>query len=96
MKILGVDLGSYSIKIAELDVSSKGYSFTAFHEFPLSQDPQRDRGLEIIETLRQFSARFDSSNTKWVTAIQQNRVSVHHKRFPFRDRPRAGVRRDGR
>lgn len=85
MKILGVDLGSYSIKIAELDASGKGFSFTAFHEFPLSQDPNRDRGLEIIETLRNFSARFDAT-TKWVVGVPQTDAATHLKRFPFRER----------
>lgn len=85
MKILGVDLGSYSIKIAELDSNGKSFSFTAFHELPLSQDPNRDRGLEIIEKLREFSIHFDSS-AKWVIAVPQSEAAVHQKRFPFRER----------
>ncbi len=86
MKILGVDLGSYSIKVAELDSSGKGFSFTNFHEFTLSQDPNRDRGLEIIEVLRGFSERFDPANTRWVVGIPQGDVATHQKRFPFRER----------
>lgn len=86
MKILGLDIGSYSVKIAEVDLSSKGYVLSAFHEFPLSLDPQKDRKLEIIETLRAFSANFDASNTRWVMGVPQDRVSVHQKRFPFRER----------
>jgi general secretion pathway protein L len=86
MKILGLDIGTYSVKVAEIDVTSKGYVLTAFHEMPLSLDPQKDRKLETIEYLRQFSAGFDSANTKWVMAVAQDRVSVHQKRFPFRER----------
>lgn len=86
MKILGVDLGSYSVKIAELDVTAKGYIFSAFHELPLSPDPTRDRSLEIIETLRGFSSKYDPQTTRWVMGLSQHRVSVHHKRFPFRER----------
>lgn len=86
MKILGLDIGSYSVKIAELDVTSKGYVLSGFHEFPLSLDPQKDRKLEIIETLRRFSANYDPSNTRWVMGVPQDRVSVHQKRFPFRER----------
>jgi general secretion pathway protein L len=86
MKILGLDIGTYSVKVAELDVTSKGYVLTAFHEMPLSLDPQKDRKLEIIENLRQLSASYDSSNTKWVMGVPQDRVSVHQKRFPFRER----------
>ena len=86
MKILGVDLGSFSIKIAELDSSGKSFSFTNFHEFNLSQDPNRDRGLEIIEILRSFSMNYEPSSTRWVVGLQQTAVATHMKRFPFRER----------
>ena len=86
IKILGVDIGTYSIKIAELDSSGKGFSFANYYEFPLSLDPSRDRGLQIIETLRTFSAKYNPVSTKWVVGISQHRVSIHHKRFPFRER----------
>lgn len=86
MKILGLDVGTYSVKVAELDVTSKGYVLVGFHEMPLSLDPQKDRRLEIIETLRSFSQNYDSSNTKWVMGVAQDRVSVHQKRFPFKER----------
>lgn len=88
MKALGIDIGTYSIKVAELDVSGKGYQLANFMEFPLSMDPSRDRGLEIIETLRNLSAQYDPSNTRWAIGIPQSRVSVHFKRFPFRERPK--------
>ncbi len=88
MKILGLDIGTYSVKVAEIDLTSKGYVLTAFHEMPLSLDPQKDRKLETIEYLRQFSASYDSANTKWVMAVAQDRVSVHQKTFPFRERPK--------
>ncbi|MES2856333.1 MAG: type II secretion system protein GspL [Bdellovibrionota bacterium] len=88
MKVLGVDLGSFSVKIAELDVTAKGYTLTGFFEYPLSLDPQKDRNLEVIEILRRVSSAADSNNTKWVVAVPQNRVSVHQKTFPFRERPK--------
>lgn len=86
MKVLGVDLGSFSIKIAELETSSKGYIFNNFFEIPLSLDPNRDRGLQIIEALREFSSRYNPADTKWVIGIPQHQLSVQFKRFPFRER----------
>jgi general secretion pathway protein L len=86
MKALGVDIGSYSIKVAELDISSKGYTLSHFYEYPLSVDPNRDRGLEVIEILRTLSAQYDVNATRWVMCIQQQMVSVHNKKFPFRER----------
>lgn len=86
MKVLGVDLGSYSIKVAELEKSSKGYVFTNFFEIPLSPDPNRDRSLDTIEALRNLSGNYDPAHTLWVIGIPQSRVSVHHKKFPFKER----------
>lgn len=86
MKVLGVDLGSYSIKIAELEKKTKGYVFSNFFEFPLSLDPNRDRGLEIIETLRNFSVNYDPNHTLWVIGVPQAHVSVHFRTFPFKER----------
>lgn len=86
MKILGVDIGSFSIKVAEVDVTSKGYTLTQFFEFPLSPDPTKDRNLETIELLRDFSSQYDKATTRWILGVPQHRVSVHQKRFPFRER----------
>lgn len=88
MKALGIDIGTYSIKVAELEVgsSSRGYSLSNFLEFPLSSDLTKDRGLEIIEILRNLSSQYDPTNTRWVIGLPQHRVSVHHRRFPFRER----------
>jgi general secretion pathway protein L len=86
VKILGVDIGSFSIKIAELDSSSKGYVLNNYFELPLSVDPNRDRDIEIIEKLREFASRYEAATTKWVIGVPQHKVSLHHKRFPFRER----------
>ncbi|MES2965599.1 MAG: pilus assembly protein PilM [Bdellovibrionota bacterium] len=85
MKVFGVDLGQYSVKVAELDVSSKGSILSNFYEFPLSPDPQRDRSLETLEILRRIAGQADPG-TRWVIGVPQVRVSVHNKRFPFRER----------
>lgn len=88
MKILGVDLGSYSVKVAELEPGTKGFTLTNFFEFPLSTEPHADRNLQIIEALRGLAANYEPSNTRWIVGIPQHRVSVHFKRFPFRERPK--------
>lgn len=86
MKIFGVDLGSYSVKVAEIDVSARGYTLSAFHEFPLSLDPQKDKALEVIEALRKLSSATDPGSTKWIIGVPQQNVSVHFNRFPFKER----------
>lgn len=88
MKILGVDLGTYSIKVAELEAGSKGFTINNFFEFPISPDANRDRNIQIIEALRSLAVNFDPTNTRWVIGIPQHRLSSHFKRFPFRERPK--------
>lgn len=86
MKSLGVDIGSSSIKIAELEGSGRTVSFTQFWEIPLSVDPTKDQDLEVLEKLRAFSSQYPGKDTQWIIAVSQNAVSTRLKRFPFVER----------
>lgn len=86
MKVLGVDLGSFSIKVAELETNSKGFVITNVFEFPFSLDASRDRGIQTIEALRSLAEKYDPNNTRWVIGVPQHRMSVLMKRFPFHER----------
>lgn len=86
MKSVGIDIGSYSVKVAEVNTSRKSAIVTDFKEYPLSTQPQTDKSLEIIEILRNISSQYDPTLTKFVIAVAQNEVSVRLKTFPFRER----------
>lgn len=86
MKSVGIDIGSYSIKVAEVNISRKSAVVTDFKEYPLSTQPNADQSLEIIETLRNISTNYDSTQTRFVFGIAQNDVSLRRKLFPFRER----------
>ncbi len=86
MKSVGIDIGSYSVKVAEVNVSRKNVVVTDFKEYPLSTQPHADKSLEIIEILRNISSQYDATQTKFVIAVAQNEVSVRLKTFPFRER----------
>jgi general secretion pathway protein L len=88
MKILGIDLGTYSVKVAELDTGTKGFTLNNFFEFPLSTEPHADRNLQIIEALRGLAVNYNPNKTRWIVGVPQHRVSIHFKRFPFRERPK--------
>ena len=88
MKCLGVDIGSSSIKIAEIEGSGRTAVVTQIWEVPLSTDPIRDQELEVIEKLRAFSAQYANKDARWIVAVPQNSVSTRLKRFPFVDRPK--------
>lgn len=86
MKSIGVDIGSSSVKIAEIETSNTGYALTRFAEFPLSTDPGRDNQLEIIEILRRVAGQSDLHHTRFVFGVRQGQVSTRLKHFPFKER----------
>jgi Tfp pilus assembly PilM family ATPase len=49
---VGIDIGAYSIKVAEVEAPSKSYVIRRVQEFPLSLDLTKDKKIEIIDTLR--------------------------------------------
>ncbi|MGZ3775495.1 MAG: pilus assembly protein PilM [Pseudobdellovibrionaceae bacterium] len=86
MKSLGIDIGSSSIKIVEMQSTSKGFQVTQFFEHALNVAPGADQELEIIEFLRNFTGSYDPNQTKFILALRQDRVAIRNKFFPFNDR----------
>jgi general secretion pathway protein L len=83
---IGVDIGTYSIKIAEVESTSKSYIIRRIQEFPLSLDLTKDKKIEIIDTLRTLFAQYDMDKTSFVFAVPQKSVSLRLLNFPFRER----------
>lgn len=86
MKSVGIDIGSYSIKVAEIEATSKGFTINRFQEFPLNLDPAKDIEIDIIEHLREIASAYDPNTTHFVVGIDQNFVSTRSLNFPFKDR----------
>jgi general secretion pathway protein L len=86
MRSVGIDIGQYSVKIAEVEASSKGYSILRTDEFPLSQDPSKDRKIELIDLLRNISHQYDHNDTRFAFALPQTQVSSRQCQFPFKER----------
>lgn len=86
MITVGVDIGAYSIKVADLEATSRSYVIRRLQEFPLSLDLTKDRKIEIIDTLRTLFAQYDPANTQFVFAVPQKCVSTRYLNFPFRER----------
>lgn len=86
LKSLGIDIGSSSIKIVEMQSTSKGFQVTQFFEHPLNVAPGVDQELEIIEFLRSFTSSYDPNQTKFILGLRQDRVAIRNKFFPFNDR----------
>lgn len=86
MKSLGIDIGSSSIKIVEVQNTTKGFQVSQFFEHPLNIAPGADQELEIIEFLRDFVSHYDHNQTHFVLGLRQDRVAIRNKFFPFNDR----------
>lgn len=82
---VGIDLGSYNVKVAEMEVSSRGFKLTRLTEYPLSQDPNHDRRIELIDLLLRLSNQYNHE-IHFIFGIQQRLVSLRQCHFPFRER----------
>lgn len=86
MKSIGVDIGSSSIKIVEMQATSKGFQVSQFFEHALNISPDADQDLEIIEFLRDFVSHYDATQTRFNICLRQDRVAIRNKFFPFNER----------
>lgn len=86
MLSLGIDIGSFSIKVAKIRSLPKGYEVLALSEYPLPQDPNKDTQIDIIEALRDIYKRFWEEGIHVVAGAHQFDVSLRRRDFPFRER----------
>ncbi len=86
MKIIGIDIGSFSIKVAEVHLSGKTATLVQCFEHVLSLDPTHDKSILILDFLRNLTQNHDPESTKYVFSLSQDKVSLRHKTFPFRER----------
>ncbi len=86
MKSVGIDIGSYSIKVVEIQTTTKGFQVTQYYEHRLSNAANSDHELESIEFLRDLTSRFDHTQTRFIMCLPQERVAMRYKPFPFSDR----------
>lgn len=86
MKCIGIDIGSYSIKVVEINSTAKGYQLVQFYSHQLTIKPNTDTHFETIEFLRSITSKYDPENTKYIVGLRQDRVAIRTKIFPFSDR----------
>jgi len=86
MRSIGIDIGTYGVKVVDLEVSSRSISVNDVYELPLNSDPAYDRRIPTIEVLQEISRSIDPNKTRVSIAIQQQHVTLRHKIFPFKER----------
>ncbi len=84
-KPLGIDIGSRSIIVVEIQSTSKGFQVSNYFEHTLSNMLGSDQELEVIEFLRDLTSKYDES-TRFIVGLRQDRVAIRNKFFPFNDR----------
>jgi general secretion pathway protein L len=84
---IGIDIGRYSVKVAVLEGSARGYQLKALDEIPLTIDPAKDQTFDILEALREIKKRYIvGEDVPIVLAARQSQLSTRRKQFPFRER----------
>lgn len=87
MKSIGIDIGAYSIKVAEVHATSKSVQLAGFREYQLSQDPAADKDIEILEILRQIQQQNSTTaDVTYVAGLPTVQTSIH--RLPQPPAPR--------
>ncbi|MEQ1878048.1 MAG: pilus assembly protein PilM [Bdellovibrionia bacterium] len=86
MKSIGIDIGTFSIKIAEVEGSSRSVTLLDCFEIALDPDPSRDTRVQVIDILRQLSERYPASKYKYVFSLPESQASIRLKVFPFKER----------
>ena len=86
MKSVGIDLGRYSVKMAEVESSHQTFTLRRLEEFPLSTDPTKDTEIETLDILRQISNQYDHNSTTFVVGMSQEQIITRNRLFPFRER----------
>ena len=86
MKSVGIDIGSYCIKVVEVNSSSKGFQLVHFYTHQLTLKPNTDTHFEVIDFIRGLVPKYDVNQTQFVIGVRQDKVAVRQKTFPFIDR----------
>jgi general secretion pathway protein L len=79
--VLGLDLGSHSIKAVEVHQTLRGFEVVALRTLP-----RRDEETNLAELVQRFVALHRLSTDHVVTALRGDRISSRRLSFPFGER----------
>jgi type IV pilus assembly protein PilM len=78
--VVGLDIGSWSVKVAELNAGLRGATFVRFAELELPRSAPTE---EIEATIQLWVQSRNLSPEVLVTALPTDRLTQRHLRFPF-------------
>ena len=83
---VGIDIGQFSIKVAEVQDNSGSLELLNVEQFPLSQDPNSDRKIEIVDILRNYVLDRQHEHAHYILSVPEWQVSTRRRIFPFKER----------
>lgn len=86
MRSIGIDIGTLSIKVADVELAGRSIVLRDFLEIPYSLDISQDKRIEILSALARIAQTYDPHHHKFVVGVSQDRVSIRQKTFPFREK----------
>ncbi len=86
--VLGLDVGSWSVKVAELSAGLRGASFARFAELELPHDAPSE---EIEATIQLWVQSRNFAPETLITALSTERLTQRHLRFPFAGQKRVAA-----
>ncbi len=84
-EILGIDIGSYAVKIAEFKQGVDGLALRNWGYIPLDARPEttpEEKKAQVINELRAFLIKKDIKSKDAATALSGNSVIVRYVKFP--------------
>lgn len=83
---VGIDIGKYSLKVARVEGSAKGFQVVSLDDYPLPSDPLKDGTLDILEALRDIRERHGDDDVQFIIGADQSHISSRRRSFPFVER----------
>ena len=69
LKTVGIDIGSYSIKVAEIESNLKSATVRDFYEIELTHELGQDLRLEKLEAIRRIANQYDPSTYRIIVGM---------------------------
>jgi general secretion pathway protein L len=84
--VLGIDLGSHSLKAVEIRQSLRSFEAVALHSLP-----RPDEETPVADLVRQITGAYQLSTDHVVTALRGDRISSRRLCFPFGDQKKVNA-----
>tara|TARA_B100001248_G_scaffold258777_1_gene243649 strand:+ start:9783 stop:11417 length:1635 start_codon:yes stop_codon:yes gene_type:complete len=86
MRSIGIDIGKYSIKVAEIEFSAKDTVLSNYQEFILPVEGSSDTYVDVIEALKKIIAKYDPDFDRFIVGLPQEMVCNRKVIFPFKEK----------